>query len=636
MKLHKPERVEDSTEETVILDPDFRRIHLFDGEELTQVSGILGMEIPEGVLATDCYLNFEDESEVKCLSWEDYAELTIVHKEYNKTQCYDVRWVLNPGVRLTDCYDTQDAYWYGPVNSSDGSQWPFRSASFHYDSLVSPVKGTFSTVTEYLWMSSKGAAIFIDPDFPVHVSWNEKSADTFCISRSYEESFYPDVLTTNRQVQYSICNGVSILETYKFVRNHFLPDLTSLPDFSLLLSPHWSSTSEAVSFNLNETVVMALAKQIQNHKLNCSIIEIAGQWEEKIGDLEFDKNDFMNVDNMIAYLTESGCEISIKVYPYVNYLSENFKDGLVRGYFAKTAGGKAPALLHWEHGVGAMVDVTGPASRDWFKSKLRRLTISYNVTTIRFGYGNSLWLPSNSEFFTKDLLPNDILKIFSRFVDGFGKIILERTSQTQNTPSLISIQSEIIENGNHKCLKNIIPEALTVGMLGYPFLISDGLDIRYLKELPSEDLFIRWMQLSSFFPAMKYTVKPWQYGDDVIMMSKNITQLHQDTVIDLIHSMKWSILSGEPILRPMWWADPKDEIAFTINDQFLIGDDMIVAPVLCEGKSGVAERNVYFPKGIWRDTNSKALIPGPKWIQYYRVNQDQMAIFTREVLFETV
>ena len=599
------------------------------------------MEIPEGVPAKDCYLNFEDESEVKCLSWEEYAELTIVHKVYNKTQCYDVRWILNPGVRLTDCYDTQDAYWYGPMNSSDGSRWPMRSSSFSYDSLVSPVKGTFATVTEYLWLSSKGVAIIIDPDFPVHVSWNEKSGDTFCLSRSFKESLYSDALITNRQVKYRICNGVSILDTYKFVRETFFPDITSLPDFSLLSSPHWSSISEAVTFNLNETVVIELAERIKKHELNCSMVQIDGQWEEKFGDLNFDQNDFTNIPGMISYLTDVGCELSVKVYPFVNYLSENFKDGLVHGHFVKNAGGRAPALLQWEHGVGAMVDVTGPASRDWFKSKLRKLRTAYNITTIRFGYGNALWLPSNSEFYTKNLLPNDIFKIFSRFVEGLGKIILERTSQTQNVPSLISVQSEIIDNGEQKCLKNIIPEVLTVGMLGYPFLISDGIDIRHLMgskdgELPSEELFIRWMQLSTFFPAMKYTVKPWHYGEDAINASKNLTKFHQDTIIDLIISMKQSILSGEPILRPMWWADPKDETTFTINDQFLVGDDMIVAPVLCEGKGGVAERSVYFPKGIWRDSQSKALIPGPKWIRYYRVNQDQIAIFTREVIFEHV
>ena len=53
-----------------------------------------------------------------------------------------------------------------------------------------------------------------------------------------------------------------------------------------------------------------------------------------------------------------------------------------------------------------------------------------------------------------------------------------------------------------------------------------------------------------------------------------------------------------PIARPMWWLDPQDEATFTIHDQFALGDDFIVAPVV---ERGATTRNIYLTQGLWRD-----------------------------------
>ena len=68
--------------------------------------------------------------------------------------------------------------------------------------------------------------------------------------------------------------------------------------------------------------------------------------------------------------------------------------------------------------------------------------------------------------------------------------------------------------------------------------------------------------------------------------------------------------------RPVWWLDPADITALSIDDQFLLGDDVLVAPVLEEG--GV-KRNIYFPVGDWRDGNNDdaEVIVGPTWVNDY-------------------
>ena len=59
-----------------------------------------------------------------------------------------------------------------------------------------------------------------------------------------------------------------------------------------------------------------------------------------------------------------------------------------------------------------------------------------------------------------------------------------------------------------------------------------------------------------------------------------------------------------PMARPMWWLDPRDEATFTIHDQFALGDDFIVAPVV---ERGAISRNVYLTRGLWRDPFAQVL-----------------------------
>ncbi len=68
-------------------------------------------------------------------------------------------------------------------------------------------------------------------------------------------------------------------------------------------------------------------------------------------------------------------------------------------------------------------------------------------------------------------------------------------------------------------------------------------------------------------------------------------------------------LDGQPLVRPMWWLDPSSSPAvYATSDQFLVGDDILVAPVL---DPAVEHRYVYFPAGNWTNVESKCVVNGP-------------------------
>ena len=72
--------------------------------------------------------------------------------------------------------------------------------------------------------------------------------------------------------------------------------------------------------------------------------------------------------------------------------------------------------------------------------------------------------------------------------------------------------------------------------------------------------------------------------------------------------------------------DPFDKEGLDVADEFCVGDDLLVAPVL---EVGAHEREVYLPKGIWKDGIDGSLRKGGRWIHHYKTKLDQIPYFSR-------
>jgi len=94
-------------------------------------------------------------------------------------------------------------------------------------------------------------------------------------------------------------------------------------------------------------------------------------------------------------------------------------------------------------------------------------------------------------------------------------------------------------------LKSLIPTILTMGILGYPYILPDmiggngyvnGGDSDPLSGtvLPSRELYIRWLQITAFMPAMQFSFVPWQYDDEVVDIAKKFVMIHEDIVTPMI------------------------------------------------------------------------------------------------------
>merc|ERR1711973_103655 len=116
-------------------------------------------------------------------------------------------------------------------------------------------------------------------------------------------------------------------------------------------------------------------------------------------------------------------------------------------------------------------------------------------------------------------------------------------------------------------LQTVIPTALLFSTIGYPFILPDmiGGNVYYDEDLPSEELFIRWMQLNAFMPSMQFSISPWQYDDSrVIEISKKYMDIYENFVSPIVQKLavESTVKGSDPIIRALHYVAPTDEKTF--------------------------------------------------------------------------
>ncbi len=152
-------------------------------------------------------------------------------------------------------------------------------------------------------------------------------------------------------------------------------------------------------------------------------------------------------------------------------------------------------------------------------------------------------------------------------------------------------------------LRLSLPMLLNMSVSGIPFV---GADVGGYSDNPSPELFARWMQAAALLPlfrphAEKGTIdkEPWKFGAEVEKISRQAVELRYQFLPYLYTLFHEHERTGQPVLRPVWLEYSKDFRTYLIDDEYLVGRDLLVAPIVKEGQT---KRNVYFPIGDdWRD-----------------------------------
>lgn len=161
-------------------------------------------------------------------------------------------------------------------------------------------------------------------------------------------------------------------------------------------------------------------------------------------------------------------------------------------------------------------------------------------------------------------------------------------------------------------LRSTIPLLTGMGLSGLPFV---GSDIGGFAEAPSAELYTRWLQCGVFYPFMRtHTTlgtpdqEPWSYGTAHEQLNRRAIELRYELLPHIYNVMHEASTTGLPAMRPLVLEFPTDENTYGLDDEFMFGSDLLIAPVLREG---VRERAVYLPAGTWYDYWTAKTYTGP-------------------------
>jgi alpha-glucosidase len=153
---------------------------------------------------------------------------------------------------------------------------------------------------------------------------------------------------------------------------------------------------------------------------------------------------------------------------------------------------------------------------------------------------------------------------------------------------------------------------LGMGLSGVPY---SGPDIGGFNGEPSAELYLRWFQAAAFMPFFRTHSavgmperEPWVFGEPYTSHARKMLELRY-RMLPYLYSLAWEThQSGVPIVRPLFWADPEDQDLWDVGDAFLLGEALLVAPVVLEGAT---RRQVRLPAGAWFDFWDDRLYHGP-------------------------
>ena len=476
------------------------------------------------------------------------------------------------------------------------------------------------------WLASQGIALFVHSSFPFILSWNHTEKRQFCIRSEVE------VMDDQEegeggvdQLIYTICQGKDLKDVYHSAQSHRHSWEVELKKTAHTIRPlvlpllTLASRSDILSF-------LTLLRANRTH---CSFLQLPIDWEARFGDLQFDSVLLQELRGLMGVAREKGCSIILPISTFFTFSSRLFEEGIEHHYFLRDELNLVTKMVRWNDQEGAVLDTTNSDAVRWYLDRIKLLlqNSSYNIKALKLLH---IDVPRDINFYDSNMTFLDYSRLFYRDASAASllnvTLFVEKAMGFVSEPVFVTLRTKVTEVGETQCFNDVIPWALNLGASGYPLIVIDGSDLQQLPEL-SVQLFERWLQLAVFFPALQVPNLPLLKNHDLSRYMAGLVTFRKG-ILAYMHE-QWDLDHNAPILRPLWWLNPTDPVSQMVSDQFLVGDRLLVAPILCHPAT---HRDVYLPAGKWQDTSrsKNETHVGPKTVRISNVHS-RMIIFFWEV-----
>lgn len=393
----------------------------------------------------------------------------------------------------------------------------------------------------------------------------------------------------------------------------------------------WLSTSFTTDYN--ENLINSFINEMTERDIPLQVFHFDCFWmkEYEWCNFEWDSRQFPNPPAMLKRLHNKGLEVCVWINSYVGQRSKLFDIGKKNGYFIKNPDGSVFQSDFWQPGM-AIVDFTNPDACAWYKELLKSL-FAMGVNNIKTDFGERI--PTNCRYFDG----SDPVKMHNYYTYLYNKCVFEALEEYygKNKACLFARSATV---GGQKfpvhwggdCYAEYAAMAET--LRGGLSLCSSGFgffshDIGGFEDTAPADVYKRWCAFgllsthSRLHGSSSYRV-PWAFDEESCDVLRFYAKLKGKLMPYLWAQAIKTHVTGIPMMRSMIIAFSKDISCKYLDQQYMLGDNLLIAPVMNE--EGTV--TFYVPEGTWFDIITNQTYEGKTY--YTRTcNYFEMPILAR-------
>lgn len=394
----------------------------------------------------------------------------------------------------------------------------------------------------------------------------------------------------------------------------------------------WLSTSFTTSYD--ESTVMSFIDAMAERSIPLSVFHFDCFWMREFNwsDFEWDPRVFPDPEGMLARLHDKDLHVCVWINPYIAQRSPLFEEARRLGHLVRRADGSVWQWDLWQAGM-AIVDFTSPEATAWFQDKLRGLLDS-GVDAFKTDFGERIPLDVvYADGSDPERMHNWYTQLYNRAVfevleerRGAGEAVVFARSATVGGQSL-PVHWGGDSTSSFASMAETLRGGLSLALSGFAYWSHD---IGGFEGTPDADVFKRWVAFgmlsshSRLHGSSSYRV-PWMFDDEAVDVTRRFVELKARLMPMLWAASRAATESGIPVMRPMVLAYPDDPAAAYLDRQYLLGPDLLVAPVF----DASGEVDVYLPAGGWTSLLDGTRVAGPGW-RRERHAADSLPLYVRD------
>ncbi len=464
------------------------------------------------------------------------------------------------------------------------------------------------------FMSSYRYGIFLDNTYKTEFDFGSKSEEYY----SFE--------TPNGEFIYYFIHG----KDYKEIQQQYI-SLTGKP----IMPPKWAfGFAQSRGLYTNEKQALEIAAEFRKRQIPCDIIYQDIGWTQNLQDFEWRQGNYTDPKAMLQTLEKQGFKMIVSQDPVISQANaKQWAEADKLGYLVKDQRTGKSYDMPWPWGGNCgVVDFTIPAVADWWGAYQQK-PLNDGVKGFWTDMGEPAW--SNEEDVDRLNMKHylgmhdEIHNVYGLTWDKIVKEQFEKLNPNQRVFQMTRAAYAGLQrytfgwtgdsgNGSDVLngwtqMANQVAVGISAGLGGIPFWTTDISGYcGDITDYPAmAELYTRWMQFGVFNPLSRAhhegdnAVEPWMFGDVAEKNAKAAIEIKYQLFPYLYTYARKAHDTGLPITRGLFMEYPDDEQSRKIDDQFLFGEELLIASVL---KKGERVKKVYLPDGEWIDFNDKQTV----------------------------